>query len=167
MRIVMFYHSIVSDWNHGNAHFLRGVVRDLLARGHEVAVFEPVDAWSAQNLVRDHGHAAIAAFHAAYPELDSRRYTSSLDLDEALDGADVVIVHEWNEPALVSRIGEHHARGGRYALLFHDTHHRSVTSRDEMARYDLHHYNGVLAFGAVIRELYLSLSWTQRAWTWH
>ena len=25
MRIVMFYHSLLSDWNHGNAHFLRGV----------------------------------------------------------------------------------------------------------------------------------------------
>ena len=35
MRIVLFVHSLVSDWNHGNAHFLRGVVRELLARGHE------------------------------------------------------------------------------------------------------------------------------------
>lgn len=30
MRIVMFYHSIVSDWNQGNAHFLRGIVTELL-----------------------------------------------------------------------------------------------------------------------------------------
>ena len=22
MRIVMFYHTLLSDWNHGNAHFL-------------------------------------------------------------------------------------------------------------------------------------------------
>lgn len=22
MRIALFYHSILSDWNHGNAHFL-------------------------------------------------------------------------------------------------------------------------------------------------
>ena len=27
MRIVMFYQTLVSDWNHGNAHFLRGVAK--------------------------------------------------------------------------------------------------------------------------------------------
>ena len=31
MRVVMFYHSLLSDWNHGNAHFLRGIVSELLA----------------------------------------------------------------------------------------------------------------------------------------
>ena len=31
MRIVMFYHSLISCWNHGNAHFLRGVVSELIA----------------------------------------------------------------------------------------------------------------------------------------
>ena len=36
-----------------------------------------------------------------------------------------------------------------------------------MARYDLRHYDGVLAYGEVIRELYSSASWTERAWTWH
>ena len=34
MRVVIFCHSLVSDWNHGNAHFLRGVVSELIARGH-------------------------------------------------------------------------------------------------------------------------------------
>jgi spore maturation protein CgeB len=167
MKLALFYHSLISDWNHGNAHFLRGVCRELLSRGHHVRVFEPVDAWSAHNLVRDHGHAAIAAFHAAYPELDSRRYAAHLDLDEALDGCDAVLVHEWNDPNLVSRVGEHRAKGGRYKLLFHDTHHRSVTAPDDMSRYDLRHYDGVVASGSVIRELYLDRAWTQRAWTWH
>ncbi len=44
MRIVLFYHSLLSDWNHGNAHFLRGVVGELLFRGHDVRVYEPADA---------------------------------------------------------------------------------------------------------------------------
>jgi spore maturation protein CgeB len=170
VKIVAFYHSLISDWNHGNAHFLRGVVSELLARGHEVRVFEPEDAWSVSNLVAEQGEAPIAAFHARYPELGRRvseRYTMDLDLDRALDGADVVIVHEWNDPALVGRIGEHRARGGRYALLFHDTHHRSVTAPHEIARYDLRHYDGVLAFGRVIRDLYRERGWAARAWTWH
>ena len=36
-----------------------------------------------------------------------------------------------------------------------------------MAAYDLTHYDGVLAFGSVIRDLYLREGWTKRAWTWH
>jgi spore maturation protein CgeB len=165
VRFVVFTHSLVSDWNHGNAHFLRGVLSELIARGHEVAVFEPRDAWSVANLIADHGEAAIDAFHGAYPHLRSERYDEHLDLDRALGGADVVIVHEWNEPSLVARVGAHRARGGRYRLFFHDTHHRSVPARDEMARYDLDAYDGVLAFGAVIRSIYERRG--VRAWTWH
>jgi spore maturation protein CgeB len=34
-------HSLVSDWNHGNAHFQRGVMRELIARGHDAVAAEP------------------------------------------------------------------------------------------------------------------------------
>lgn len=168
MRIVMFYHSLLSDWNHGNAHFLRGVASELLARGHSVAIYEPHDAWSLQNLLAEYGEEPIAAFHAAYPGLTSLRYSlDTLDLDVALDGADLVLVHEWNDHGLVARIGEHRALSRGYRLLFHDTHHRAATDRESMAGYDLRHYDGVLAFGGVIRDLYLQEGWTQHAWTWH
>jgi spore maturation protein CgeB len=167
MRFVMFCHSLRSDWNHGNAHFLRGVVSELLSRGHEVAVYEPRDAWSVQNLLAERGEGALNEFRRAYPSLDSVRYDASLALDEALEGADVVLVHEWNEHALVQRIGAHRASAGDYVLLFHDTHHRSVTDEASMAAYDLRHYDGVLAFGRVIRDVYLERGWARRAWTWH
>jgi spore maturation protein CgeB len=36
-----------------------------------------------------------------------------------------------------------------------------------MRRYDLRHYDGVLAFGEVIRRLYVEREWAARAWTWH
>jgi hypothetical protein len=36
MRFVFFVHSAVSDWNHGNAHFLRGLMSALARRGHDV-----------------------------------------------------------------------------------------------------------------------------------
>ena len=29
MKVVIFCHSLISDWNHGNAHFLRGIVAEL------------------------------------------------------------------------------------------------------------------------------------------
>jgi spore maturation protein CgeB len=168
MRIVLFVHSLLSDWNHGNAHFLRGVAAELVSRGHDLRVYEPRDAWSLQNLLtEERGERALDGFHAAYPTLTSTRYDlATLDLDRALDGADLAIVHEWNDHGLVKRIGEHR-RTANYRLLFHDTHHRSVTAPETMAAYDLSCYDGVLAFGGVIRDLYLERGWAARAWTWH
>jgi spore maturation protein CgeB len=84
-----------------------------------------------------------------------------------VDGADLVIVHEWSTPELVQRLGELRARGGGFRLLFHDTNHRSASAPQEMARYELRHYDGVLAFGEIIRQIYVSRGWAQRAWTWH
>jgi len=168
MRVALFCHSLLSDWNHGNAHFLRGIAAELTARGHELRVYEPWDAWSVQNLLAEQGEGPVQGFHAAYPGLASRRYrVERFDFDRALDGVDLVVVHEWSDRALVRRIGEHRARVGGYRLLFHDTHHRSVTDPESMAAYDLTHYDGVLAFGAVIRDLYLARGWASRAWTWH
>jgi len=168
VRIVMFYHSLVSDWNHGNAHFLRGIVTELIARGHDVAVYEPEDSWSLKHLLLDHGHDPIDQFRQAYPQLDSIRYDpKTLDLCSALNGADMVIVHEWNPHDLVRRIGDHRRTIGNYVLLFHDTHHRSITERESMADYELRNYSGVLAFGKVIRDIYLESGWTRRAWVWH
>jgi spore maturation protein CgeB len=168
VRVVMFYHSLVSDWNHGNAHFLRGVVTELDARGHEVSVLEPVHAWSREHLLAEHGPGAISAFQRAYPGLRSRQYEpGSIDLDRELEGADLVLVHEWNDHGLVEKIGQHRALNGGYRLLFHDTHHRSVTQPEQMAAYDLTSYDGVLAFGEVIRRRYIEEGWAERAWTWH
>jgi spore maturation protein CgeB len=168
MRVVMFYHSLRSDWNHGNAHFLRGVATELLGRGHDVIVYEPADAWSVQNLVADRGAAALDGYRRAYPTLDSTRYTpATLDLGDALDGADLVLVHEWNDHDLVRRIGEYRRETKAVRVLFHDTHHRAVTEPASMASYDLRHYDGVLAFGRAIRDLYLARRWAQRAWVWH
>jgi spore maturation protein CgeB len=167
VRFVMFYHSLVSDWNHGNAHFLRGVVRVLQQRGHEVAVYEPRGGWSLRNLLVTEGPDALERFRVACPDLSSTPYDlDTLDLHEALYGADVVIVHEWNEPDLVARIGRIR-RTQNFRLLFHDTHHRAVTRPRQICEFDLREYDGVLAFGEVIRQLYLDNDWIERAWTWH
>lgn len=168
MRIVMFYHSLVSDWNHGNAHFLRGIVSELKARGHEVKVYEPHGGWSLTQLLRDQGPHALADFHRRFPELMSYFYDPLKDdVDELIDYADLIIVHEWNDHELVRKLGAYRAAHPPTRLLFHDTHHRSVTEPEAMARYDLRHYDGVLAFGGVIRDIYLLNGWTQRAWVWH
>jgi spore maturation protein CgeB len=168
MRIVIFCHSLISDWNHGNAHFLRGIVAELKSRAHEVTVYEPADGWSRRELLAEAGAPAVERFHQAFPTLTSDVVDlDRLSLDEALDDTDLVIVHEWNPHALIERIGRHKRQGGTYTLLFHDTHHRSVTDVASMSAYDLQHYDGVLAFGEVIRERYVARGWSRRAWTWH
>jgi spore maturation protein CgeB len=168
MRFVIFTHSLVSDWNHGNAHFLRGISTELVIRGHEVRIFEPADGWSRENLIGQHGESAIGAFQKAYPLIHSETYRErTLDLDDALENADVVMVHEWNTHSLVSSVGEHHRKHPAYRLYFHDTHHRSVTDPRSMAAYDLRFYDGVLAYGKVIRDIYESHQWARSAWTWH
>ena len=167
MKVVYFTHSLDSCWNHGNAHFLRGVLRDLIARGHDVAVWEPRDAWSRENLVRDHGEQGLKPYRVAYPELTSERFDPPADLDRALDGADLVLVHEWNDPVLVAAVGEARARGGRFTLLFHDTHHRAVSEPEGIKAFDLSGYNGVLAFGETLAQVYRRWGWDGRVFVWH
>lgn len=166
MNFVLFYHSLVSDWNHGNAHFLRGIVAELQARGHRVRVWEPAAGWSRTHLLQEQGPAALEAFQQAFPDLHSHTYDeATIDLAAAMDGAQVVLVHEWNQPGLIARIARQAPAHCR--VLFHDTHHRCVTAPQEMARYDLSGYDGVLAFGEAVRQQYLHRGWGARAWTWH
>jgi spore maturation protein CgeB len=167
VRIAYFTHSLASCWNHGNAHFMRGVLRDLIARGHAVSAYEPQGAWSLANLLADHGEAGLSAYRTAYPDLNSTPYPPDFDLEQALDGADLVIVHEWSEPALVARIGRLRAAGARFTLLFHDTHHRAVSDPHAIRAYDLSGYDGVLAFGEALAEVYRGWGWGRRVHVWH
>ena len=167
MRIAYFTHSLQSCWNHGNAHFLRGVLSELVARGHDVRAYEPEGAWSLANLLADHGEEGLAAFRESYPELHSMVYAADTDPVALLGDAELVIVHEWNDPALVAAIGRLRSKGGRFTLLFHDTHHRAVSAPDEMKAFDLSGYDGVLAFGEALSEVYRDWGWGRRVWTWH
>ncbi|HEX2215242.1 MAG TPA: glycosyltransferase [Xanthobacteraceae bacterium] len=168
MKFVLFCHSFISCWNHGNAHFLRGVARELLQLGHRVVVYEPEDGWSRLNLLRDHGAAAFDAASGIVPGVELQSYRlETFDCEAALDGADVVIVHEWTAPDLVGRVGDLRARGGRFLLLFHDTHHRAATAPAEIDAFDLEGYDAVLAFGEVLREVYARRGWGRQVFTWH
>ncbi|MDQ2079840.1 glycosyltransferase [Xanthobacteraceae bacterium Astr-EGSB] len=168
MKVVIFCHSILSCWNHGNAHFLRGIARELIRRGHEVEVQEPRDGWSRINALRDSGAASLVEAGTLVRGLGVTSYASETpDLDRALDGADLVLVHEWTAPSLVAAVGRRRQRGGRFNLFFHDTHHRAVTAPSEMDALDLDGYDGILAFGEVLRQVYQRRGWGGRAFTWH
>ncbi len=168
MKVAIFCHSLVSDWNHGNAHFLRGIVSELQARGNQVGVFEPEDAWSRENLVRDHGPQALDEFRRSFPFLTSTSYDlNQLDLDRWLEDTDLILVHEWNDPGLVSAIGEYRKRNPLTRLLFHDTHHRAVTAPEQLARFDLSDFDGVLVYGQSLKQAYQKLGWGKRVHVWH
>src|SRR4051812_23169013 len=85
MNIVFFGLSITSSWGNGHATTYRGLVRELVRRGHDVLFLERDQPWYADN--RDlprppHGRTAI------YPDLDALRSTHAA----AIGGADLVIV---------------------------------------------------------------------------
>jgi spore maturation protein CgeB len=167
MRFLFLTHSIISDWNHGNAHFQRGMMRELIARGHRALAAEPADGWSLASLVAERGPVVVDRFRADFPELPFLRYRRLAELEPALDDADVVIVHEWTDPALVTALGRRRAAGAPFVLLFHDTHHRAVSAPEEMRRLDLDGYDGVLAFGAVLAETYRRHGWGRNVHVWH
>lgn len=166
MRFLFYTHSLVSDWNHGNAHFLRGVMRALQERGHEALAAEPEESWSRTNLLAEQGQAAIDRFEAAFPGLRRLAYGGGFDHESLLGGFDVVVVHEWTQPALVARIGRAR-RSASFLLLFHDTHHRAVSATADIGGLALEEYDGVLAFGEALRQRYLAAGWGSQVVTWH
>jgi spore maturation protein CgeB len=167
MKFVLYAHTVVSDWNNGNAHFLRGILSDLERRGHLTRVLEPEDGWSRANLIANHGTAPLERFAVRFPHLPVTTYGPGFDHAAALDDADVVIVHEWTPPDLVARIGHLRQAGGRFALLFHDTHHRGVSESASIEQLPLQDYDAVLAFGETLRRRYERLGWGRRVFTWH
>ncbi|SDH16170.1 CgeB family protein [Pelagibacterium luteolum] len=167
MKFIFYTHSLISDWNHGNAHFLRGVMRDLIRRGHHASALEPIGAWSREHLLADQGEAAEQQFFSTFPELISRAYGTEFDHATALEDADVVVVHEWTDPSLVAKLGAMRKAGAAVTLVFHDTHHRAVSARDDIESLDLSGYDIVLAFGEVLRQRYLEAGWGRQVFTWH
>src|SRR5205807_7100419 len=173
LNIALFCHSLISDWNHGNAHFLRGLVRSLGRTGHQVRSYEELGSWSLTNLMRCEGERAIEAidhFRQSYPELDIRFYKSDENLknflEEELKHTDVVLLHEWNDPFVVNSVLALKKKFG-FIALFHDSHHRAHTQAGEMLKFHLHLIDGVLAFGETIRRIYTDGFGIARAWTFH
>ena len=137
LRIAYFAHSLRSDWNNGNAHFLRGLLRALQSAGNEVTIYEPAHGWSIDHLLQEpSGQESLRQFERVYPDLHVSCYEES-DLAHAdrwrtiLHDVDIVIVHEWNPPALAAMLLDLRD-SERFRLLFHDTHHRASSSPEQI-----------------------------------
>jgi spore maturation protein CgeB len=173
LRFRFFAHSWISDWNHGNAHFLRGLASELVNQGHEVRCYEERDGWSLRNLAEEGSDAAARAvidFRRAFPALDVRTYSNDSGLNDflagELRGSDVVMIHEWNAPEVVANILSLKPILG-FRSLFHDTHHRAYTNPREVLRFPLSEFDGVLAFGEAIRKIYSEAFGVKQVWTFH
>ncbi len=174
LKIALFCHSLVSDWNHGNAHFLRGLMRELVRMGHQVRCYEELGSWSLANLMKhegDRGIEAVDTFHHTYPELDIRFYQSRdaqfpQILEDELKETQLVLLHEWNDPRVVNSVLALKEKLG-FIALFHDSHHRAYTNAGEILKFHLHLVDGVLAFGEPIRRIYADGFGIPRVWTFH
>ncbi len=170
LRISYFAHSLRSDWNNGNAHFLRGLLRALECQGAEVTAYEPESAWSIENLRAEReGERALDAFTAEFSDLNIQTYAPN-ETDELwterLRGTELVILHEWNPPELAHLLLRLRDELG-YKLLFHDTHHRASSSPESFAQFGLQQFDGVLAFGQALEQIYRDRFAIQNVWTLH
>lgn len=171
-RIAYFAHAIRSDWNNGNAHFLRGLLRCLGECGHEVSIFEPEDGWSISNLrTEPKGEESLRSFATTYPALRVTPYSEkeiedSDRLRSLVSGADIVFLHEWNPPALAHRLLELRDEA-KYRLLFHDTHHRASSSPEQMKLFGIDRFDGAVVFGRALRDIYRRRFNMERVWVLH
>jgi spore maturation protein CgeB len=169
-RIAYFAHSVRSDWNNGNAHFLRGLLREMGRLGHEVVIYEPRNSWSISHLQEEpNGREALAQFEKQYPELHVVPYDAAVRSSltpASLRGCDIVFVHEWNSPELAQRLLELREFCG-FRLLFHDTHHRASSSPSSIRLLSLDRFDGIIAFGEALRRIYRDNFQLPRVWTLH
>lgn len=171
-RIGYFAHSLRSDWNNGNAHFLRGLMRALGQCGHQVVAFEPKADWSISNLLEEHrGNDSVQNFGRIYSDLHVTTYAADTFRDtsawrNALREFNVIILHEWNPPQLAHLLLDLREDLG-WKLLFHDTHHRASSSPEQIDLFRIHQFDGVLAFGEALRAIYRDRFSITRAWTLH
>ena len=170
LRLAYLTHSIRSDWNNGNAHFLRGLMRAMVTLGHSVQIFEPAMAWSLQNLLEEvDGSHSLSLFDIEYPELKVLSYDRDFSAEQwcqALSDIDVVILHEWTTQELAQKLLALRRTLG-FSLLFHDTHHRASSSPEQIKRFGIEAFDGVIVFGNVLREIYQSKFELNRVWTMH
>ncbi len=170
LRLAYIAHSLRSDWNNGNAHFLRGLLRSMASLGHNVTVIEPETEWSIENLRTEPlGEQSLAGFSKEYTDLRLKTYTPDESATAWLDrlrDVDVVVLHEWNAPELARRLVDLRDQLG-FKLLFHDTHHRASSSPEQIRLFQLDRFDGIVAFGQALEHIYRDRFGLTHVWTLH
>ena len=170
LRLAYFAHSLQSDWNNGNAHFLRGLLRALGSSGVQVSAFEQSGAWSVENVRTEaRGARSLQGFAETFSDINLQVYSTDDPHElwvERLQSIDVVILHEWNPVSLAELLLELRQDLG-FTLLFHDTHHRASSSPEAFSQLRLSEFDGVLAFGKALEDVYRQRFGIRNVWTFH
>ncbi len=170
LRLAYFAHTLRSDWNNGNAHFLRGLMRAMTQCGHEVTIYEPEREWSIDNLSTEvMGEDSLDTFLQIYADLDLQTYSPDQSTElwhQRLRGVEIILLHEWNPPQLANMLLDLRDLVG-YKLLFHDTHHRASSSPQQIEQFGLLRFDGIVAFGNALRSIYRNRFGVERVWTLH
>jgi spore maturation protein CgeB len=144
------------------------MMRALQRQRHTVVCYEQDDNWSLTHLLARRP-TAIAEFEAQFPDLRYVRYAPGPDLESwlrtELQTCDVVLVHEWNTPAVVTALGRI-ARQLDLPAWFHDTHYRVVLDPSYRATLELETFYGILAYSPSLAARYRALGFSRVA-VWH
>jgi hypothetical protein len=163
VKLGFFMQSYLADYNFGCAHFLRGLIRELLDLGHDAQVFCPADSWVAERSCALGGDAVLDEARALYPAVPTVSFEPGFaGLESHLATLDAVVVNEWIDDAIARRIGEHGAARGGPVTLYYDTHHRVVTAADELRAIRLDRYAMVLVLAESVAAAYKSRSLNAR-----
>lgn len=148
MHIAFFGHSILADWNNGQAHFVRGLIRELCRLGHQCVFYEAKDNLATRQQVSCVGRSSLLETLRVFPFLRVRLHRDgSRDplgfLPQALEEADIAIVLEGAEPSLIRALPE--AVGPGQLCLFLDGRGRLPQEQSLYRGYGLERYGAVLA----------------------
>jgi spore maturation protein CgeB len=154
LQIGFVFQSYLADYNFGCAHFLRGLIRELISFGHSVEIFCPHHSWVLEQAVKSGGERVLAETLAAYPALKTTYFTKLADIEQRMARLDAVLVNEWMEDAICYSIGEWAASRNRPVVLYYDTHHRVVTATHELRAAGVHLFSAVLVLAESVKRAY-------------
>lgn len=163
MRLGVFMQSYTSDHNFGCAHFLRGLVRELLDLGHDVQIFCPATSSVTAKAQEISGDLLLAQTQSPYPNIIAVLFDSHfLDLEHCLTRLDAVLVNEWIDDGIARRIGEFGTTNGGLVTLYYDTHHRVVTATEELRTAGVDCYSRILVLAESVERAYVKRSLATR-----
>ena len=87
-------------------------------------------------------------------------------LQQRLDSADVVIVDDSADAAVVGVVAQHHWRHPDYLLIFHDAHDDRAAAVAALARLDLRGFDAVLALRSSLAALLRDRGAHRRVFSW-
>ena len=169
MKIVYFTHSLASCWNHGNAHFLRGVLRELIARGHDVRALRAGGRLEPRQPARRHGEAGLDAFAPPIPSSPPTRFARRRRSRPRWSTAPTSSSStSGTTPRWSPRSAALRARGGALhaAVPRHPPPRRQRPGRDARLR-PRPATTACSPSARRCREVYRGWGWGGRVWTWH